>query len=108
MNLKQWNLPKGLNVEFLLDFISEKKLLQIINECADKRRKERRIILPSRSCLNKCHIYYLVQKFKGDYDAVMDILRGTEKVLASKGLYKGNIRKLYEQRCKEIQKDQGE
>jgi hypothetical protein len=105
MKLKDWNLPKGLNLDFLLDFISEKKLLEIIDKCADKPRKGRRVIFPSRSCLNKCNIYFLVQKFNGDYDAVLDILRGREKVMSAKGLYKGNIRKLYETRKREIAKE---
>ena len=105
MKLEEWNFPKGLNLDFLLNFISEKKFLAMINECADKPRKDRRIILPSRSCLNKCHVYYLVEKFNGDYDAVLNILRGKEKVMAKKGLYKGNIRKLYEQRKRELENE---
>ena len=102
MKLKDWNLPKKLNLDFLLNFISEKKLLAIIENTADEPRKNRRVVFPSRSCLRKCHVYYLVEKFNGDYDAVMDILRGREKVMARKGLYKGNIRKLYETRKREI------
>jgi len=106
MKLEDWNLPKGLNLDFILNFLSEKKLLAMIEDCADKPRKDRKIILPSRSCLRKCHIYYLVEKFNGDFDVVMDILRGNEKVLAKKGLYKGNIKKLYEQRKKEIENEE--
>ena len=102
MKLKEWNLPRGLNLNFLLNFISEKKLLEIIENMADKPRKDRRVIFPSRSCLFKCNVHFLVEKFNGDYDAVLDILRGKEKVMAEKGLYKGNIRKLYEQRKQEL------
>ena len=108
MKYEEWNLPKGLNLDFLLDFISEKKLLAIIDELADKPRKDRRVIFPSRSCLNKCNVYFLVEKFNGDYDAVLDILRGREKVMSAKGLYKGNIRKLYETRKREIERERGE
>lgn len=105
MEFKDWNLPKGLNVDFLLRFISEKKLLKVMEEMADRPRKERRIILPSRSCLRKCLIYYLVETFKGDFDVVMNILRGKEKILAKKRLYKGNIRRLYESRKRELERE---
>ena len=105
MRLKDWNLPKGLNVDFLLRFLSEKKLMKVIEDMADKPREQRKIILPSRSCLRKCLIYYLVEKFKGDFDVVMDILRGKEKILARKGLYKSNIRRLYESRKREIKNE---
>jgi len=105
MKLEEWNLPKGLNLDFLLNFISEKKLLAMIEDMADKPRKDRKIIFPSRSCLFKCNVYYLVEKFNGDFDTAMDILRGNEKVMAEKGLYKGNIKKLYEQRKKEIENE---
>jgi len=106
MKLKEWNLPRGLNLNFLLNFISEKKLLEIIENMADKPRKDRRVIFPSRSCLFKCNVYFLVEEFNGDYDAVLDILRGREKVMAKRGLYKGNIRKLYKTRKKEVEKEE--
>lgn len=107
MKLKDWNLPKGLNLDPLLDFMSEKKILALIDNMADKPRKDRKIIFPSRSCMRKCLVYYLVEKFNGNFDVVMNILRGGEKILAEKGLYKGNVRKLYEQRKKEILKENG-
>ena len=105
MRLKDWNLPKGLNVDFLLNFLSEKKLLKVIENYADRPRKERKIILPSRSCLRKCLVYYLAEKFNGDFDIVIDIMRGKEKILARKGLYKGNIKRLYENRKREIENE---
>ena len=105
MKLKDWNLPKGLNLDFLLNFISEKKLLAIIENMADEPRKNRRVVFPSRSCLFKCNVHFLVEKFNGDYDAVLDILRGREKVMSAKGLFKGNIRKLDETRKREISKE---
>ena len=102
MKFKDWNLPKGLNADFLLRFISEKKLLKVMEEMADMPRSQRKIILPSRSCLRKCLVYYLVEKFEGNFSVVMDILRGKEKILAKKGLYLGNIKRLYENRKREI------
>ena len=105
MRLKDWKLPKALNTDFLLRFMSEKKLLKVMEEMADRPRNERKIILPSRSCLRKCLVYHLVEKFNGNFDIVMDILRGKEKILAKKGLYKGNIRRLYENRKKEIENE---
>ncbi len=105
MKLKDLHLPKGLNLDFLLNFLSEEELMAVIGDYADKPRKERKIILPSRTCLRKCLAYYLVEKHEGDFDAVMDILRGEEKILGNALLHKGNIKKLYEQRKKEIVKE---
>lgn len=99
------NFPKGLNLDFLLNFLSEEELMVVIKRMASEPRKNRKVILPSQSCIRKCSIYYLVEKHKGDFDAVMEILRGKEKVLAKKGLHIGNIKRLYDQRKREIKNE---
>jgi len=108
MRLKDLNLPKGLNLNFLLNFLSEEELMAVIKDYADKPRRERKVILSSWSCLRKCLVYFLVEKYKVDFDAVIDIMRGEEKILGNALLHKGNIKKLYEQRKKEILREKDE
>jgi len=105
MRYKELNFPRGLNLDFLLRFLSEKKLMRVIEDMADKPRKERKVILPSRSCIRKCIVYYLVEKHDGDFDAVLDILKGKEKFMSHALLQRGNIMKLYEQRKREIENE---
>jgi len=105
IKIKDLNLPRPLNISVLEPLLSEDVLDSLIKEYAGKSRKERRIIFPSQSCLRKCLVFYLVEKHDGDFDAVLDILRGEEKVLGNALLHKGNIKKLYEQRVKEIENE---
>ena len=105
MKLRDLQLPKGLNVDFLLRFLSEEELMAVIGDMADKPREQRKIILPSRSCMRKCLIYYLVEKHKGDFSKVMDVLRDNGSVLASHGHYISNIKRLYKQRKREIKNE---
>jgi len=102
MRYEDLNFPKALNLGFLLNFLSEKELMVVIGNYAGKPRSQRKIILPSRTCLRKCLVYYLVGKHKGNFDPVMNILRGEEKVLGDALLHKGNIKKLCQQRKREI------
>ena len=103
LKYEHYNFPKGLNLDFLLKILSEKKLMALIGEMADKPRKERKVIMPSLSCIRKCSIYYLMERYK-DFDIVLDILKGEEKFLGNALLHKGNIERLYKQRKKELEK----
>lgn len=110
LKYEDYNFPKGLNLDFLLNFLSEKKLMKVIENYANKPRKERKVILPSWSCIRKCSIYYLVEKHDGDFDAVLGILKAKageklEKFLGNALLHKGNIKRLYETRKKEIKNE---
>ncbi len=102
MRYEDLNFPKALNLAFLLNFLSKEELMVVIGNYANKPRSQRKIILPSRACLRKCIVYYLVEKHKGNFDVVMNILRGEEKVLGDALLHKGNIKKLFNQRKKEL------
>ena len=105
MILENLSLPKGLNLDILKPLLPAEELEFLINERAGKSRKERRIIFPSRMCLRKCLIYFLVNKYNGDFSQVMDVLRNEEGVLSDKGLHITNIKRLYAQRKKEIQNE---
>lgn len=105
IKIKNLRLPRGLNLSILESLLSEDALESLIKEYAGKPRTERRIILPSRTCLRKCLVHYLVEKHDGDFSAVLDVLRGEENVLAKRGLHIGNIKRLYGQRKREIENE---
>lgn len=102
IKIKDLPLPRGLNLDVLRRFLSEEELERLLLEYANKPRTKRRIVLPSRSCLRKCLVYSLAVKHKGDFSAVIEELRGEATVLAGHGHYIGNIKRLYEQRKREI------
>lgn len=106
MILENLSLPKGLNLDILKPLLPAEELEFLINERAGKSRKERRIIFPSRMCLRKCLIYFLVNKYNGDFGKVMDVLRNEER-LSEKSLHLTNIKRLYFQRKKEIERENG-
>ncbi len=100
--LKDLQLPRKLNLDILAELLSRKDFESLIYKFAGKPLEERRITLPSESCIRKCAIYFLVQRYEGDFSKVMNALRSGEKVLASKSHYVSNIKRSYETRKKEI------
>lgn len=105
---KDLQLPKRLNLDILAELLSKKTFESLVYKFAGKSLEERRIILPSKSCIRKCKIYHLVEECGGDFSKVMNTLRSDEKVLAKKGHYIGNIKRLYETRKREIAKEKEE
>jgi len=105
MILENLNLPRGLNLDILADVLPEEELEFMIKELSGKSRKERRVIFPSRTCLRKCLIHYLVNKHNGNFRKVLELLRDEEGILAWKGLHIGNLKRMYFQRKKEILKE---
>lgn len=103
--LKNLQLPQKLNLDILPELLPKKTFESLVYKFAGKPLEERRITLPSWSCLRKCTIYHLVEKYEGDFSKVMSVLRDGEKVLASKGHYVSNIKRLYETRKKEIENE---
>jgi len=97
---KDLQFPKRLNLDILAELLPKKVLESLVYKFAGKSLEERRITLPSESCLRKCTIYHLVEECGGDFSKVMDALRDG-KVLAKKGHYVSNIKRLYETRKKE-------
>jgi hypothetical protein len=103
--LKDLQLPRKLNLDILAELLSKKTFESLVYKFADKSLEERRITLPSELCLRKCMVYYLVEKFKGDFSKVINALRSGEKVLAERGHYIGNIKRLYETKKREIENE---
>ena len=102
---KGLQLPQRLNLDILAELLPKRVFESLICKFAGKSLEKRKIILPSELCIRKCTIYHLVEKFKGDFSKVMNALRDDEKVLASKGHYVSNIKRLYETRKKEIENE---
>lgn len=105
IRFSELNFPKALNLDLLSEIITEKTLTNLIQENAMKDRKQRRIMLPSYSCLRKVIIYFLMEKYDQDYSQVMEKLKGSE-TMGSQTLQKSNILRLYESRKKEIAKEE--
>ena len=102
---KDLQFPKRNNLEILAELLPKKVLESLVYKFAGKSLEERRITLPSESCLRKCTIYHLVEECGGDFSKVMNALRSDEKALAKKGHYVSNIKRLYETRKKELKKE---
>lgn len=106
MILQNLNLPKGLNLHILKSIIPTEELEFLIKEMAGKSRKERRLIFPSQMCLKKCLVHFLVEKYDGDFKAVMNALKDKKDgTLAFSGIHITNIKGMYERRKKEILKE---
>lgn len=105
MKYEDLNFPKRSNLEILAPLLSDSQMMELIATHAKRSYEERKIILPSESCLRKCIAYYLVKKHKGDFSVVMEALKKDENVLAKDGHFITNIKRLYAQREKEIKRE---
>lgn len=109
VDFKDLDFPKGLNLHLLSKFLPEVYLKILICENIDKNRKARRIILPSRKLILKVYCHYLVKKHHGDYDAVMEEFKGSHLLtLKEMGINRKEVRRLFEQREKEIKREKNE
>ena len=105
MKYSDLSFPKKLNLSILAPLLSDSQMLVLIKAYSQRSHEERKIILPSKSCLRKCIAYFLIKKHKGDFSAVMEALRDGEKVLAKGGHFITNIKRLCAQRAKEIKRE---
>lgn len=97
--------PQGLNLHLLSGILDDDQMMKLVLQNENKERTARRIILPSRKLLRKCVIYHYVRRHKGNFDEVMRELKGDFKSQNEALLNRKKIIKLYEQRCKEIEKE---
>ncbi len=99
------NLPRGLGLSILAEFLTEEQFVELITRYKDKPRKQRRIILPSRWCVRKCFFHFvwgqiLNGKFTWDYvkkNWQRDF--GTLRFARAEKFY---VKQFYTQREKEI------
>ena len=53
------NFPRGLGLDILKGYLDDDEMEKLIAEFSDLPREQRRIILPSRSCVRKCYLHFL-------------------------------------------------
>ncbi len=97
--------PQGLNLHLLAEVLDEEKMMKLILKNEGNERKARRIILPSRKLLRKCVIYYYVKRHGEDFEKVLKKLKGNPESSEDSGLRIDKIIELYEQRVKEIRRE---
>jgi len=108
MKFSELNWPRKLNLRPLQKFLTEKELEMMVMSHLDKDRWKRRIVLPSAKCFRKVVAYYFgcqVETGKMSWNEVMEKIRGSFKTLKEFGDTRKKVRKLYEQRKKEIAKE---
>lgn len=109
MKISESDFPKAMNLDLLAKILPEKKLMNlIIGHCA-KERRQRRIILPSKSCIKKVVCYFYgkqVADGKMNWPRAMKKLKGRFQTLKEAGLDGQAIKRLYLQRQKEIIKEE--
>lgn len=109
MKISDLNFPKAMNIDLLAEILPEKKLLDlIISNCA-KDRKQRRIILPSKSCLKKLVCFYYGKRVadgKMTWPQAMKKLREGFDTLKQAGLEREAVKRLFLQRQREIMREE--
>ena len=106
IDFKEIKWPKGLNLEILPQVVSEDDLKKLIAANMAETRLNRRIILPSRKCLKKilCWCFWeKIESGKASWDDIKNDLRQEFQSLKSVGMSKEHVKKLWTQRCKEIE-----
>jgi len=108
INHAELNFPRALNLDILSNAISKDKLFTLMMRYADKKRIERRIMLPSSKTIRKVYSHYIYKKIlAGDltWEEFKRDLREDVGTIKALGFSKHNIRKFYNQRQKEIFKE---
>ncbi len=105
---KDLSIPKGLNLDFLDAFISDRQKLKLILDRCSKDRKERIVIFPSKKTLKKllCHYYgKRVEMGAITWEQAMKKLKGEFEYLKEIGITRQQVKNLFIQREKEIKRE---
>ena len=106
---KDLSWPQGLNLDHLVELLPEDVLRAFIAAYARFDRKQRRIVLPSAKCCRKVIAHYLwKQVLAGEttWEEEKESLRKEFGQLADIKMTRSEVIRLYEQREKEIAKEQ--
>jgi len=104
----KFNWPQGLNLEILENVLSDEDFIKLIVTFMDKPRLERRIVLPSLRCCQKvlAHAFWSrIEAGEMDWEKIKKSLRKEYGSMAFVGIRKDQIKKLYEQREREIARE---
>lgn len=80
------NWPKGLNLDLLLEILTEDQLKEFLAEHAKKKRLERRIVLPSATCIKKVYfhnLWSLIEKGETTWEEIKNDFKKEFKSLRS-------------------------
>ncbi len=105
MRISELNFPTAMNINLLTEILPEKKFLELIINNLDKDRKQRRVMLPSKSCLKKVICYHYGKRVadgKMSWPQAMKKLREGYDSLKELGLEREAVKRLFFQRQKEI------
>ena len=105
----QLSFPAGLNLDKLASVLPEKKFREFIVEYSMDKRKDRRIILPSHKTIKKIYFHYLwslVKNGQMSWEEIRTDFKRNFVTLKRAGVSKKDIIKFYNQRRKEIIRDQ--
>jgi len=105
IKFSELKFPAGLNLHLLAEILPEKKFREFIVKYSRERRKNRRIILPSHSCIKKVFFHYiwnLVETKKTSWEEIKTSFKKDFKTLKSAGISKKDVIEFYTQRKKEI------
>ena len=108
VNHAELNFPKALNLDILSAIIPQGKFLKLLMSYADKKRTERRIVLPSSKTVRKVYSHFVYKKIlSGDltWSDFKKDLREDVGSIKTLGFSKHNVKKFYNQREKEILKE---
>ena len=108
MNFNDLNWPKGLNLDLLVSIVPAPTLLAFVLDNAGNDRKTRRVVLPSKRCIKKVVAHYFGTRVAHgimSWDDVMRLLKGKHRYLLEAGLTMKELKRLYEKRCSEIDKE---
>ncbi len=97
--------PQGLNLHLISEILDDDQMMKLVLQNESKERTARRIILPSRKLLRKCVIYHYVKRHGENFGEVMRELKGDFKSQNEALLNRKKIIELYNQRCKEIKRE---
>ena len=100
--------PWAYRVHELSEILDEESLVALIIHFADKSPKERAFLFPRRQVIRKVlahHYGTLVEQKKMSWDQVMKVLKGQFETLREVGITRKEVRRLYEQRCREKKRE---
>lgn len=101
IKFSELKFPAGLNLHLLAEILPEKKFREFIVKFSREKRIDRRIILPSHSCIKKVFFHYLwsqVESGKATWEEIKRDFYSEFKTLKSASISKKLVKKLYVQR----------
>lgn len=103
------NFPRGLGLHILKGYLNDDQMEKIIAEYSALPRKQRRIILPSRSCVRKVYLHFLFRNIKEGKATWKETRKSLQKRFGSLANAKADLDEVkhnYFQREKEILRGQ--